>query len=1775
MSDDRKDLPPASAPNFLEKVREALQTYLGNRGDRLDRGLTIRDLADAGMIDVNRLYLQYGGKTPPITGPGPAVDGSYEEDLTPPPMPTGFTADAAITNLLLTHDAPTYTQGHGHARTIVYGATWTSGALPVFANAVPITEFTGTVASHATNPSTTWHLWIKWKSVDGVLSTVPAGGINGVVVTTGQNVELLLNALNNQLTSSQLHSSLSTRINLIDADFSVAGSVAARLLAEADARTAAILAETNARSQALLDETNARVAAIDAEVLSRTAAIADEALARALADGVESSSREALATQFRGAYTGNDLAQVTSGLFYQERITRASNDDALSQQITLLSAGAGEQFDYKNIWYFDTGIESWTGNGTPTAAAGWIRPANHATDPYVESPTGIDSDGYKYSQVRMRVRKTGNPVWGGYLWWRGVADSTWDVARRVPITEPTYDGNGIGVVSLNPSWTGVIDRIRVDLSDDQAAGDYMEMDWVAIGRPSPGASSAQLLNEEIARANADAAEVTARQSLATKVIGTPDPAGVTLANLTSGVLFDERTARSTADASEVTARQTLATKMTGLADPSAATLAGLTSGLLYDERVARSTAVGSEVTARETLATQLRGGYAGTDINALTSGMLYTERVARVNADGAMASQISELFSSVDDTQAALTTEETTRASADSALSSSITSLTTTVNNNDSAQTAALQNEATTRANADIAESNARTTLAARVTATEGNISINAANLVTEQNTRASADSALASRATALEASVNSGTTGLATKASVTYVDQAEADAISTAASATQLVQAQLNTGGTTQLAIAAAQTQANTAVSNAATAQTTANTAVANAATAQTTANTAVSNAATAQTAANTANTALTNLASDGILSPSEKPSVVQNYTVITGEQAGIDAQATSYGITTEKTNYDAAVSALTTYLNTLTGWNVVPGSDVVIVGTTFRSKFADVYTKRQLLLDAIAAKAKVLADTAQAQANTATTNAATAQTQANTAVANAATAQAAADAAQAQANTATSNAAAAQSTANTAASNATTANNLLADIASDSKLTPVEKSAVRAEWDVVAAEKSVNNTQATTFSVTTENTTYNNAFQALANYLNAGVAWSSGIPSWISDANLGTTTTIVGATFRATWKTYYDARTALLNAIALKAKTLADAAQAQANTATTNAANAQSTANTAVDATTALATRTTNLEATVNSGTTGLATKASIAYVDQAEADAISASANSIQQLQSKVDGLQLGLPLTQWKNLGLQTIVDLTDGKVGTKALQIRGGAGYPNAGVYTPIDRTKKYRVRFWARPSATNTAGLLYFSLRQFLSNLTAGPVNGGRSPYKPSGLSPATHNATFGAQQWGEYSYIWDVADWQTGAAFVLPEFLDNYSVQAGYWEIQGFEFTDASVTEALSSSIQVESTTRASQTGELYAKYTVKLDVNGYVSGFGLASTLNNATPYSQFIFKADQFAFGAPGLTTAYPFVIQASATTVNGVAVPAGVYMDAAYIKNGTITNVKIGNAAIDDAKIANLSAAKITAGSIAVGQYIQSSGYVAGSAGWRINGNGVAEFSGVTVRGTVYATNGTFTGTITGSTINGTTINSGDINVTSGSTASSWGLIHSYNKQFNDGTNGWILGRLGSDGSTLFEVKGGANRIWMNNATDCGIQFPGITMTNGGLTVSQLNVINTPNIGANAASTFVSNSATTLVGGAYTAQVSITLAYTSQVVVIGQGQSTGNPYSGNLYYDFGTGFIQASGSSAVGTCVLVAKYQLTAGTYSFKMVITGAGGNASIIVMASTR
>lgn len=105
------------------------------------------------------------------------------------------------------------------------------------------------------------------------------------------------------------------------------------------------------------------------------------------------------------------------------------------------------------------------------------------------------------------------------------------------------------------------------------------------------------------------------------------------------------------------------------------------------------------------------------------------------------------------------------------------------------------------------------------------------------------------------------------------------------------------------------------------------------------------------------------------------------------------------------------------------------------------------------------------------------------------------------------------------------------------------------------------------------------------------------------------------------------------------------------------------------------------------------------------------------------------------------------------------------------------------------------------------------------------------------------------------------------------------------------------------------------------------------------------------------------------------------------------------------------------------------------------------------------------------------IDAATMNSGRINLQH-SGGWDWGYSRSYGKWWDDGQNGWVFARH-ADGSTFAEMRAGSNRIWMSNWNDCGIQFPGITMTNGGLTISQANVINTLQLAANAVT--VSNQA----------------------------------------------------------------------------------------------
>lgn len=113
---------------------------------------------------------------------------------------------------------------------------------------------------------------------------------------------------------------------------------------------------------------------------------------------------------------------------------------------------------------------------------------------------------------------------------------------------------------------------------------------------------------------------------------------------------------------------------------------------------------------------------------------------------------------------------------------------------------------------------------------------------------------------------------------------------------------------------------------------------------------------------------------------------------------------------------------------------------------------------------------------------------------------------------------------------------------------------------------------------------------------------------------------------------------------------------------------------------------------------------------------------------------------------------------------------------------------------------------------------------------------------------------------------------------------------------------------LQTESTVRANADNDIYGKYSVKIDNNGYVTGFGLISTSNNSTPFSEFLVRADRFAIASPagpGISPKVPFIVT---TTTDGAGNPPGAYIQDAFIRNASITAAKIGDASVDTLKIA---------------------------------------------------------------------------------------------------------------------------------------------------------------------------------------------------------------------------------------------------------------------------
>lgn len=110
-----------------------------------------------------------------------------------------------------------------------------------------------------------------------------------------------------------------------------------------------------------------------------------------------------------------------------------------------------------------------------------------------------------------------------------------------------------------------------------------------------------------------------------------------------------------------------------------------------------------------------------------------------------------------------------------------------------------------------------------------------------------------------------------------------------------------------------------------------------------------------------------LSDIAADGKLTADEKIRARREYQEITGEEAGIVAQANGYGLTTERNAYTGAIDTLQGYLQGLGlidaghAWVSITGT-TDINRTTWDTRWKDAYAARQSLLNKFAEHARLM---------------------------------------------------------------------------------------------------------------------------------------------------------------------------------------------------------------------------------------------------------------------------------------------------------------------------------------------------------------------------------------------------------------------------------------------------------------------------------------------------------------------------------------------------------------------------------------------------------------------------------------------------------------------------------------------------------------------------------------------------------------------------------------------------------------------------------------------
>lgn len=227
-------IPPVSGDNveyFLSNVKMLLDVREGRSGDALDANVTYRDLVNLGLAKDQAGQVVYTGQSgvpssSPVRPFNVGEDG-YDPvaDLTPPPAPNNVTISNAIGSVILAWSIPSY-------RNHSYSEVWRSGI-----DDVATAEFIGTSSTQfyidSPEDGLVWYYWIRLVSkadVRGPYSQESAKGTSEIDPAT------LVRVMQGKITESVLAKSLAAKINRLDENVDVIGSVQNALAIEKTVR---------------------------------------------------------------------------------------------------------------------------------------------------------------------------------------------------------------------------------------------------------------------------------------------------------------------------------------------------------------------------------------------------------------------------------------------------------------------------------------------------------------------------------------------------------------------------------------------------------------------------------------------------------------------------------------------------------------------------------------------------------------------------------------------------------------------------------------------------------------------------------------------------------------------------------------------------------------------------------------------------------------------------------------------------------------------------------------------------------------------------------------------------------------------------------------------------------------------------------------------------------------------------------------------------------------------------------------------------------------------------------------------------------------------------------------------------------------------------------------------------------------------------------------------------------------------------------------------------